>query len=199
MDQLQIDRKEINRVLTTSPMYGPSEWEYRRLIRRGEDAEDFEGFDSRTVQSVSSTGTHRSTMSPTPVKSASQTLRAAPLPPHSHKPAATSSARPPRTASISSTPGARSRPGLKTQTTPAAPKAGNTTAIPSSSSPKGASRPGYNPRPSDPHAHPCAPPAPASALNIYMLSHRYRLEVLEGLAKDRIIEQMTPENCIPML
>jgi hypothetical protein len=51
----------------------------------------------------------------------------------------------------------------------------------------------------DPHAHPCTPPAPASALSMYMLSHRYAIPALEGLAKERILKGLTVESCMPML
>lgn len=51
----------------------------------------------------------------------------------------------------------------------------------------------------DPHHHPATAPPPASALSVYMLSHRYRLETLESLAKEHILTHMTSDNCIPML
>lgn len=51
----------------------------------------------------------------------------------------------------------------------------------------------------DPHIHPTAVPAPASPLAIYMLAHRYGLEVLEGLARERILKGLTVDNCMPML
>jgi hypothetical protein len=51
----------------------------------------------------------------------------------------------------------------------------------------------------DPHAHPCSSPPPASPLAIYMLAHRYRLEVLEDLAKERILKGLTVDNCMPIL
>ena len=51
----------------------------------------------------------------------------------------------------------------------------------------------------DPHHHPTSPPPPASALSMYMLSHRYRLETLESLAKEHILTRLTSDNCFPML
>lgn len=51
----------------------------------------------------------------------------------------------------------------------------------------------------DPHPHPAPSPAPPSALGIYMLAHRYDIAILEGLAKERILKGLTPENCMPML
>ena len=51
----------------------------------------------------------------------------------------------------------------------------------------------------DPHHHPSTAPPPASALSVYMLSHRYRLEILESLAKEHILSRMTSESCMPML
>ena len=52
---------------------------------------------------------------------------------------------------------------------------------------------------SDPHLHPTITPAPASALSVYILAHRYRLDELEGLAKDQILSKLTHETCMPML
>jgi hypothetical protein len=199
VDQLQIDRKQINRTLTTSPLYGPSEWEFQRLLRQDEEREDFDGFDSRTVQSVSSTGTRRSAISPPPMKPALQATRPASSTPGSGKTPSTLT-KPLRSAqaAATTTPN-KGRTLPKTQATPTTAKPVPVNTAPSSVSPKGVPRPGYTPRPADPHPHPCPPPLPASALSIYMLSHRYRLEALQGLARDRIIEQMTPENCMPML
>ena len=51
----------------------------------------------------------------------------------------------------------------------------------------------------DPHHHPTTTPAPASALSVFKLSHRYRIELLENLAKEHILSRMTADNCIPML
>lgn len=51
----------------------------------------------------------------------------------------------------------------------------------------------------DPHRHPSTAPPAASALSVYILSHRYRLETLESLAKEHILTRMTSENCMPML
>ncbi|WVQ81881.1 hypothetical protein IAT38_004008 [Cryptococcus sp. DSM 104549] len=51
----------------------------------------------------------------------------------------------------------------------------------------------------DPHVHPTERPSPASALEVYMLSDRYRLGVLRGLAKEHMMENMTCENCMPMV
>lgn len=198
MDQLQIDRKDINRVLTTSPLYGLSEWDYRYLIRQGDDQVESDEFDSKTVQSVSSAGTRHSAISPSPVNPpATHISRLSPCAPGpSDKTTPSLSIKTSRSdAPPAVTTSTRSRVPPKTQTSSQSLKSGSTTAASSSSSPNS----GYGPRPADPHPHPCPPPPPASALSIYMLSHRYRLSSLEGLAKDRIIEQMTPENCMPML
>ncbi|KAK8858764.1 hypothetical protein IAR55_002993 [Kwoniella newhampshirensis] len=50
----------------------------------------------------------------------------------------------------------------------------------------------------DPHPHPTPQPQAASALEVYMLADRYRLDALKGLAKEHIVEKMTEENCMPM-
>ncbi|KAK4689674.1 hypothetical protein P7C73_g413, partial [Tremellales sp. Uapishka_1] len=51
----------------------------------------------------------------------------------------------------------------------------------------------------DPHLHPCAAPSPASALSIYMLALRYRLDDLTELAKNHILDKLSLKNCITML
>ena len=52
---------------------------------------------------------------------------------------------------------------------------------------------------SDPHLHPCEIPAPAWALSMYILAHRYRLETLADLAKGHILAHLTHSTCIPVL
>ena len=201
MDQLQIEPKEINRVLTSTAIYGPSEFEYRHLPRQGEDGEDGDGFDTRTVKSVSSAGTRQSAISPTPAKTAPPLPRSASSTSSTLSKSTTgsSASKASRAAQTAATP-SRPRPASKTAApnTAPAPKAPGATGT-TSSSPQGINRAPYPTRPKDPHPHPCPPPPPASALSVYMLSHRYRLESLEQLAKERIIEQMTSGNCMPML
>ena len=51
----------------------------------------------------------------------------------------------------------------------------------------------------DPHQHPCEAPAPACALSMYMLAHRYRLDELVGLARNHILDHLTHSTCIPVL
>ncbi|WWD18659.1 hypothetical protein CI109_103112 [Kwoniella shandongensis] len=50
----------------------------------------------------------------------------------------------------------------------------------------------------DPHPHPTAQPKPASALEVYMLANRYRLEALKSMAQEHLLEKMTSENCMPL-
>ena len=51
----------------------------------------------------------------------------------------------------------------------------------------------------DPHHHPTTAPGPGSALAIFKLSHRYRIEVLQNLAMEHILSRLTPGNCMPLL
>lgn len=53
--------------------------------------------------------------------------------------------------------------------------------------------------PMDPHQHPCERPAPASALSLYRLAHRYQQEGLLQLAKAHLIGTLTPHTAFAML
>ena len=208
MRQTQLCRAEVIKALTAgSPLYmGPGEWDYRRLPMEGEEMDD--AFDGRTVRSVSSTGTRVSHVSGLgPSSSISQrkasispattpTSKASRLPPK--PPTASKIARP-----SSTTP----RPAART------PSLASPSTLTPSTNPKSQVSPQSNAATAalatkhfvsrhtepDPHAHPGQAPPPASALSIYMLAHRYRLESLELLAKDHILAQMTAENCMPYL
>jgi hypothetical protein len=249
MDQLQLDRASICKLLGASH-WGAGEWEYRQLPAEGDAGLDGlseldlrEDFETRTVKSVSSTGTSVSkridAMSPpllpkTPgvtadkgrrrdgsvSSTASSTSRvshtsgiSAPKP-GSRVSAATSSPATPRSLPQTSLK-LPARTTTPSRTAPASAAVGGTTAGPSSakrspSTQAGATSPNalgtgrghyslrHLPEP-DPHPHPCAEPASASALAVYMLAHRYRLTMLEGLAKDHILSRLNFDNCMPML
>lgn len=51
----------------------------------------------------------------------------------------------------------------------------------------------------DPNPHPTTPPSPASALAMYGLAHCYRLNALQDLAQNHLMENMTPSGAIPLL
>ena len=210
MNQLHLDKGSIAQCLSRpATPYGPGEWDYRRLPTDGE--EDLDGFDARTIKSVSSVSGLSPPASVTSgVRSTSTTSRTSSN--SNTKTNTSSSAIPvistskPRSAQSTT----RSRMGSKsspapTSSTPtkSASTSASSTTLGTTTSPQGvvATRGHYSRVHSepDPHAHPCTPPAPASALSVYILSHRYRLEALESLAKDHILGKMTPENCMPML
>nr|KIR84928.1 hypothetical protein I308_04677 [Cryptococcus tetragattii IND107] len=48
----------------------------------------------------------------------------------------------------------------------------------------------------DPHPHPTPNPPPASALDVYMLAHRYRLEELREMAMEQILRNLSYETCM---
>lgn len=48
----------------------------------------------------------------------------------------------------------------------------------------------------DPHPHPTPRPPPASALDVYMLAHRYRLEELREMALEQILRNLSHETCM---
>ncbi|KIR38222.1 hypothetical protein I307_02449 [Cryptococcus deuterogattii 99/473] len=48
----------------------------------------------------------------------------------------------------------------------------------------------------DPHPHPTPSPPPASALDVYMLAHRYRLEELREMAMEQILRNLSYETCM---
>lgn len=48
----------------------------------------------------------------------------------------------------------------------------------------------------DPHPHPTPCPPPASALDVYMLAHRYRLEELREMAMEQILRSLSYETCM---
>ncbi|ADV22573.1 hypothetical protein I315_05874 [Cryptococcus gattii Ru294] len=48
----------------------------------------------------------------------------------------------------------------------------------------------------DPHPHPTPRPPPASALDVYMLAHRYRLEELREMAMEQILRNLSHETCM---
>ena len=204
MDQLRIDRHEINRMLSAPHLNSSDEWVYRRLYRSGDEIDGSDNFDVRTVKSASSASTRLSVVSPTPH-------------PRSNTTTSRNSRRPPgpeanaKTDTPLSTPCAKStrpqqtqpsqtinRPGKPSNPPPKQDRSASNTGNKSSSNGINNRSP-YMSRVSDPHAHPCNVPAPASALSIFMLSHRYRLESLERLAKDHILDRLTKENCMPML
>lgn len=206
MDHLQIERQETQRSLSeSSKVLGAAEWEYRRLLRLGEESEDLEEMDVRTVISTSSINTRRSGISPSPssggrafdARSTSSSRTGVSKATSASTPSTTKTGRISQT---STSP--RTRPVKPASTvTPAAIDKGPPTPLikPSKTSPAAISRPSYIPRAPDPHAHPCSTPAPASALSVFMLSHRYGMEKLETLAKAHILDQLTPDNCMPML
>ncbi|RXK37333.1 hypothetical protein M231_05399 [Tremella mesenterica] len=51
----------------------------------------------------------------------------------------------------------------------------------------------------DPNPHPTPQPGPASALRIYMLAHRYRLDMLESLAREHLVGLLNVDNAMGML
>ncbi|OWT39024.1 hypothetical protein C362_03187 [Cryptococcus neoformans Bt1] len=48
----------------------------------------------------------------------------------------------------------------------------------------------------DPHPHPAPSPPPASALDVYMLAHRYRLEELREMAMEQILRNLSYDTCM---
>jgi hypothetical protein len=203
MDQLRIDPHEINRVLALPRFYGQNEWDYRYLYRQGEEPDELDNTDARTTKSFSSVSTRLSAKSPPPPARSGQA---------STSPRSTSSTGPVVNkipTSSTSTPKIPRPSQTGPSVTPSRnrvrasaelpPKKNDKSPLASAASPKSTNRSPYAPRASDPHAHPCPPPGPASALSVYILSHRYRLKTLEALAKDHIVEQLTKETCMPML
>ena len=51
----------------------------------------------------------------------------------------------------------------------------------------------------DPHAHPCAPPAPASALSMYQVAHRYGMPGLASLSLEHMMATITPARSFALL
>lgn len=237
MDQLHIDRSEIAKMLSGAPAYlGLAEWDYCRLPMDGDLPEGGVSeldYDSRTIKSVSSTGTSVSrrvsttNISPT-LPSSEKEIK------QNHQARARSASSAGSTISKTSTvsttssvskPTSRGSVNTSSSATPTRSRiAGDTAGLKLTTNPPGASRtapskssdaaisqtspnslvlshyplPRLHSEP-DPHQHPMAIPARASALSMYMLSHRYRLETLESLAKEHILTRMTSENCMPML
>ena len=55
------------------------------------------------------------------------------------------------------------------------------------------------PSQTDPHVHPASPPAPASALAIFKLAHRYNMSDLSDLASAHLVASLTPTSAFPVL
>ncbi|KAI0068720.1 hypothetical protein BV25DRAFT_1791142 [Artomyces pyxidatus] len=51
----------------------------------------------------------------------------------------------------------------------------------------------------DPHVHPTPPPAPASALSVYQIAHRYGMPGLAVLALEHMMSTITPQSCFSLL
>lgn len=51
----------------------------------------------------------------------------------------------------------------------------------------------------DPHAHPCVPPAPASALAMYQVAHRYGMPGLASLSLEHMLATLTPARSFALL
>ena len=216
MDQTQLERGEVTKCLmsATPPYVGAAEWQFRRIPLQGEEIDD--DFDTRTVRSVSSTGTRVSAVSglspPSrkPEPNVNKAVAVRPVPPKpSGKPLSSSPTgiKPPAAVKSSTATNSqnsnRPRPSQKSPPSPT-PTSVSSQSITSSSAsnttPKTSSRhfvPRHNEP--DPHPHPARQPPAASALAIYMLAHRYRLQSLELLAKEQILSAMTAANCMPFL
>ncbi|WWD05078.1 hypothetical protein V865_003149 [Kwoniella europaea PYCC6329] len=50
----------------------------------------------------------------------------------------------------------------------------------------------------DPHPHPTPITPSADALEIYIAAHKYRLDILRGLAKEHLLKYLDEVNCIPL-
>ena len=208
VDLSSIDTSAIKHLLTDDSFYiGTSEWDYRLLPHEGdEDATEHPDFDARTVSSV---GT--SISKPASAISESSNPRAGSVMSHSSvgskvsavsTPASTTSRAMSRlsSATVSSATPTRSRIPPSTSTNKfKLPSVGRSGRVdkPGSTSPTALGRPRETAV--DPHPHPGPPPQPASALATYMLAHRYRLEILESLAKEQILSGLAVDNAMPML
>ncbi|KAF4601950.1 hypothetical protein EYR40_005151 [Pleurotus pulmonarius] len=51
----------------------------------------------------------------------------------------------------------------------------------------------------DPHPHPTLPPAPASALSMYQLAHRYSMPALVSLSLEHMMSTITPQSSFALL
>ncbi|KAA1466508.1 hypothetical protein DENSPDRAFT_768178 [Dentipellis sp. KUC8613] len=55
------------------------------------------------------------------------------------------------------------------------------------------------PSSTDPHKHPTEAPPPASALSVYQVAHRYRMEGLANLALEHMMSTITPQTSFALL
>ncbi|ORY30544.1 hypothetical protein BCR39DRAFT_528627 [Naematelia encephala] len=224
MGQLQLDRGEIVKLLAGGGggLRG-GEWEYKRLNVEGEIGEDMselemrDDFDARTVLSVSSVGTSASrrvsaVVSPTPAIPPTTNRRDSPNRARAGSASGASStlsktSRTSRTSSSATPTTSTSRSRLTPSTNPTSPSRSSSSIPKTTPTSTGSTSPKHLPlgRPQrhvpepDPHPHPAPPPPPGSALAVYMLANRYRLDTLEALAKEHILAKMTGDNCMPML
>lgn len=200
MNRLHLDRREVQRVLAgRKRLWSPGEWDYRVIPLEG-DEQDLstsvslsEADPSERAKSISSASAGRSP----PLKPVENRIPSALV----------SSVTSRRLGAASARPGSASGPGPSTPTPtpkkppiPVAVPSGKSSS-PNSSHPRGKHIPLRlsDAHTVDPHPHPSPQPPPASPLSVYMLAHRYRLDVLESLAKERILTGMTVDNCMPML